>query len=102
MNDSSLRSVRSNSYNIKKLRQIDITRSQGRLRLRQFKQGVRQRLKLEYQGRRRRLRRLLNRPHTRQLTGLINDLNKLLKIPKRVRSAASRLLQKLPKKRELL
>jgi hypothetical protein len=96
VSDSSSRSVRSSSYNIKKLRQIDIAKSQDRQRLRRFMQDVRQRLRLEYQGRRRRLRRLLNRPCAWQLAGLINDSNKLSNIPKRVRSAASRLLQKLP------
>jgi hypothetical protein len=39
---------------------------------------------------------LLNRPPGQLLAGLIDESNKLLKPPKRVRSAASRLLQKLP------
>jgi hypothetical protein len=72
-----------------KLRQRSIARSQGRRRLR-----------LGYQGRRRRLRRLQNRPRTRQLAGLIHS-SKLSKPPKRVRSTASRLLQKLPQKRDV-
>jgi hypothetical protein len=37
VSDSSSRSVRSSSYNTKKLRKIDIARRQGSLRLRQFK-----------------------------------------------------------------
>jgi hypothetical protein len=96
--DSSLKSVRRSSYNSKKLRQTDIARSQGRQRPRQFKQDIRQRLRLGYRGRRRRLRRLLNKPCARRLAELINDSNKLSKRPRRVRSAASRLLQSYLKK----
>jgi hypothetical protein len=70
-------------------------RRQGRLRLRRFKRGVRQRLRLEYPGRKRKLIKLLNRPLGQLLTGLINNLNKLLKPPSRVRSTALRLLPKL-------
>jgi hypothetical protein len=79
--DSSLRSARS-SYNTEKLRQTGIVRRQGRLRLRQFKRGVRQRLRLGYQGRRRKLIELVNRPPWQLLAGLVNDLNKLSKSPK--------------------
>ena len=102
MIDSSLRSARRSSCNTKKLRQTGIAMRQGRLRLRQFKQGARQRLRLGYRGRRRKLIELLNRPLGQPLAGLINDSNKLSKSPRRVRNAASRLLQKLPRKRELL
>jgi hypothetical protein len=76
------------SYNTKKLRQTGIVRRQGRLRLRQFKRGVMQRLRLGYRGRRRKLIELLNRPLGQLLVGLINASNKLLKLPKRLRSAA--------------
>jgi hypothetical protein len=65
----------------------------------QFKQGARQRLRLGYRGRRRKLIELLNRPIGQLLAGLINDSNKLSIPPRRVRSAASRLLQRLPRKR---
>ena len=81
MIDSSLRSVRRSSYNTKKLRQTDIVRRQSRLRLRQFKRGVRQRLRLGYRGRRRMLIKLLNRPLEQLLAGLINNSNKLLNLP---------------------
>jgi hypothetical protein len=80
--DSSLRSVRSFNYNTKKLRRIGIARRQGRRRLRQFMQGVRQRLRLGYQGRRRQLIELLRRSLGQLLVGLNNDSNKLLKLLK--------------------
>jgi hypothetical protein len=59
-----------------------------KLRLRKFKRDVRQRLRLGYQGRRRKVIELLNRPTGQLFAGLINDLNKLSKPSKRVRSAA--------------
>jgi hypothetical protein len=93
--DSSLRSVRRSSYNTKKLRQKGIARRQSRLRLRQFKQDIRQRLRLGYQGRRGKLIELLNRPLEQLLAGFINNSNKLSKPLRRVRSAALSLLQEL-------
>jgi hypothetical protein len=90
--DSSLKSARRSRHNTKKLRQIGVAKRQGRLRLRKLKRGVRQRLRLGYRGRRRKLIKLLNRPLGHLLAGLINDPNKLLKPPKRVRSAGLRLL----------
>jgi hypothetical protein len=100
--DSSSRSVRSNSYNTKKLRRIGIARRQDRLRLRQFMQGVTQRLTLGYRGRRRNLIELLNRPLGQVLVELNNDFNKLKKHPKRVRIIGSRLLLRQLQKREQL
>jgi hypothetical protein len=100
--DSSLKSAKRSNYNIKKPRQAGIVKRQGKLRLRQFKRGVRQRLRLEYRGRRRKLIELLNRPLGQLLAGLINDSNKLLKPPRRIRSGASRLLRKPLQERDLL
>ena len=88
MIDSSLRSARRSSYNTKKLRQTGIVRRQGRLRLRQFKRGVGQRLRLGYRGRRRMLIELLIRPLGQLLARLTNDLSKLSKPLRSVRSAA--------------
>jgi hypothetical protein len=90
------------SERVCRLRQTGIVSRQGRLRLRQFKQGVRQKLRLGYGGRRRKPIELLKRLLGQLLVGLINDSNKLLNPSKRVRSAASRLLQKLSQKTELL
>jgi hypothetical protein len=92
---SSFKSARRSSCSTKKLRQIGVAKRQGRLRMRKFKRGVRQRLRRGYRGRRRKLIELLNRPPGQLLAGLSNDLNKLLNLPKGVRSTASRPLQKV-------
>ena len=95
MFNGSLRSARRSSYNTRKLRQVSIARRQGRPRLRQFKRGVWQRLRLGYRGRRRKLIELLKRPPGQLLAGLINDSNKLSKPLRWVRITALRLLLKL-------
>jgi hypothetical protein len=69
-------------------------RLKGKPKLRLLKQGVRLELRLEYQGKQRRLVRLLIELHDRQLVELNNDSNKLKKTPKRVRNVASRLLSR--------
>jgi hypothetical protein len=46
--------------------------------------------------------RLLIEPHDRQLARLDNDSNKLLKLPKRARNVASRLLSRQLQRREPL
>jgi hypothetical protein len=98
VSDNSSRSVRSSSYNTKKLRQVGIARRVVRLRLRRFKRGVMSRLRLGYQGRREKLIELLNRPLEQLLVELNNNFNKLEKRPKRVRSIASMLLLRQLKK----
>jgi hypothetical protein len=71
--DSSFKSARRSRHPPKKLKQIGVAKRQGKLRLMKFKRGVRQRLRLGYQGRRRKLIKLLNRPLGQLFAGLSND-----------------------------
>jgi hypothetical protein len=99
---SSNKGLRRSNNNSKKQRWLAIVRLKGKLKLRLLKQGVRLELRLEYQGKQRRLVRLLIELHDRQLVELNNDSNKLKKTPKRVRNIALRLLLRQLQKREQL
>jgi hypothetical protein len=88
---SSNKGLRRSNNNSKKQRWLAIVRLKGKLKLRLLKQGVRLELRLEYQGKQRRLVRLLIELHDRQLVELNNDSNKLKKLPKRARNAILRL-----------